>query len=619
MDYVVLTAATPEQASNYRALIAARVSAGLYPRAPAFRVYCDPVGGRVGSGGGTLLALHALFRDEAHAQPEPSANDGAEHDSPMAIRRFFASQRVLLIHAGGESRRLPCYVPEGKLFAPLAISSASTFTPVVLDVLLSLYLDYPWRRGETIMASGDVIVTFDTRLLGGGGGDNGGNHGDNNGGGGDGDGVKGACARGDLCGFGTATTLSQGSRHGVFACDASESATASAVLPVLDFLQKASEEELRRKALLPRAQRRDGSDGQGDHGDSGSDGEQCAVDTGIFSMSSEFVSALLAWAISPSEAAGPCALDQVRKAELYCDYYLEIVTACIPGLGVDEYIGRMVNGGSKLSRAHLQSLHAALENLVFRAAYLPATFLHFGSLSEFPAAVAAVQSLKLRPFYELANRDHQAIAPAPSSACASAIPSSTAASAPAPAAASLPPVDAVSAEPSSRLVLNSCGCGCDATGDTRSGGQIAMVEMCELSQLELGGANLVTGLRRMALSGRFRVPARICLDGRVLSRGRRAGPPGSGSADESTVLVYGCADSFKKSKQLADVIFCGQPIEQWLAERSLKASDIWSESQLSALANGQGETPRLRRSALQCICSTRRAGSAICPVDFNLL
>eukprot|EP00965_Chrysotila_dentata_P143992 4756136-Pleurochrysis_carterae.AAC.1 len=191
------------------------------------------------------------------------------------------------------------------------------------------------------MASGDVIVTFDTRLLGGGGGDNGGNHGDNNGGGGDGDGVKGACARGDLCGFGTATTLSQGSRHGVFACDASESATASAVLPVLDFLQKASEEELRRKALLPRAQRRDGSDGQGDHGDSGSDGEQCAVDTGIFSMSSEFVSALLAWAISPSEAAGPCALDQVRKAELYCDYYLEIVTACIPGLGVDEYIGRM--------------------------------------------------------------------------------------------------------------------------------------------------------------------------------------------------------------------------------------------------------------------------------------
>ena len=47
---------------------------------------------------------------------------------------FFAAHRVLLLHAGGESRRLPCYVPEGKLFAPLALPSPDAIATSPLDV-----------------------------------------------------------------------------------------------------------------------------------------------------------------------------------------------------------------------------------------------------------------------------------------------------------------------------------------------------------------------------------------------------------------------------------------------------------------------------------------------------
>ena len=274
---------------------------GLYPQSVAFRVYCDPPGGRVGSGGGTLVALMALLREEA---PEVAAASDAETLS-RGVAAFFSSRRVLLLHAGGESRRLPCYVPEGKLFAPLALPSASAFTPVVLDVLLSLYFRYPWSEGELILASGDVIVDFDTATLPAG------------------------FERGDLCGFGKPTSLQQGCRHGVFVFGEADGA-GGPTRPVTGFLQKAPPETLRLQALLPAG--------------AGGLAEACAVDTGIFSMSPGFVAALLGWAAAPmaapmalteggeggegGEAASP--LEATEAGGLYFDFYLEVPSAAPP-------------------------------------------------------------------------------------------------------------------------------------------------------------------------------------------------------------------------------------------------------------------------------------------------
>ena len=112
----------------YRQLVQARVDAGLYPARVAFRSTATRRAG-VGSGGGTLLAL---------SRCSATRDGGSQHRSRSAAASFFAAHRVLLLHAGGGSWRLPCYVPEGKLFAPLALPSSSSLAPVVLDALLTV-------------------------------------------------------------------------------------------------------------------------------------------------------------------------------------------------------------------------------------------------------------------------------------------------------------------------------------------------------------------------------------------------------------------------------------------------------------------------------------------------
>ena len=372
IDYVVITTSSPAQTENFRALVRSRTAAGIYPASVEFRFYCDPPGGRVGSGGGTLLALANLLVDETVADDQPAA----------AAAHFFGSKRTLIVHAGGEARRLPCYVPEGKLFAPLLLACTTAQPPTVLDVLLTLYTSYPWAKGETVVCSGDVIVHFDAAAA-----------------------LPAEFRRGDLCGFGTATSLEQGTRHGVFGCALDSAAATDPTLPVLDFFQKAPVETLRAAALLPRA--------------SAAEPEHCAVDTGIFSMSGRFVCALLAWVtrdwaeeLTPAPVDSPgshssggasspgSVLARVRRASLYFDFYLEVVAATLPGADCESYVRRMLNNGSRLPPDVLASLHEHASELELRAAYVAgARFLHFGSLPEYAASATEVAALRLAPFY----------------------------------------------------------------------------------------------------------------------------------------------------------------------------------------------------------------------------
>ena len=52
----VIVASHERQAAGMRARLAARGEAGVYPRELDFVVLADPEGGRVGSGGATVLA-----------------------------------------------------------------------------------------------------------------------------------------------------------------------------------------------------------------------------------------------------------------------------------------------------------------------------------------------------------------------------------------------------------------------------------------------------------------------------------------------------------------------------------------------------------------------------------
>jgi fucokinase len=224
-DICIITASNRIQASAFRSLIQKRVDAGLYPQEIDFRVYAGPEKGRIGSGGGTLLAIEKLL----------------SHISTDSFVSFLNSQRILILHAGGESRRLPIYAPEGKLFAPMPVDSSSLLPPIELDIQLSLFFKYPWEKGELLVGSGDVIIDFDT--------------------------VRMSSSRGDICGFSKPAPVSQGARHRVYQFDRDGKT-------IKDFFQKKSEGFLLENAVF------EGTD-------------ECALDIGLVSFSSAGVLSLV--------------------------------------------------------------------------------------------------------------------------------------------------------------------------------------------------------------------------------------------------------------------------------------------------------------------------------------
>ena len=62
---------------------------------------CDPIGHRLGSGGGTTWLLQEYFR---------SQETGA---GSLAFETWLAEEKRILIHAGGQSKRLPSYAISG--------------------------------------------------------------------------------------------------------------------------------------------------------------------------------------------------------------------------------------------------------------------------------------------------------------------------------------------------------------------------------------------------------------------------------------------------------------------------------------------------------------------------
>ena len=131
-DTVLITASSERQA-------------GGLPRAPRAppRAGALPAGARLR--GGPRPARRAGRHRRQHAVgPAPAARDAGRATRALSSARSASCSST----PGGESRRLPCYAPEGKLFSPLPIASSALLPPVVLDVQLGLFFKYPWRRGR---------------------------------------------------------------------------------------------------------------------------------------------------------------------------------------------------------------------------------------------------------------------------------------------------------------------------------------------------------------------------------------------------------------------------------------------------------------------------------------
>ena len=151
--YLILTASNDLQADGYRRQLELRRRVGLLHSFEQVLVVADPGGRRIGSGGSTIACLQEVLSHEARTQRSGDARD---------LREL----RILIIHAGGDSRRLPAYGQCGKIFVPLPGESDSPVATTLFDRQLPVYRELPAPpegRGQVVITSGDVFLGFSSQ------------------------------------------------------------------------------------------------------------------------------------------------------------------------------------------------------------------------------------------------------------------------------------------------------------------------------------------------------------------------------------------------------------------------------------------------------------------------
>ena len=124
----------------------------------------DPGGRRVGSGGSTIACLAEILNQRLGGRGSSStATPTQDLAEPHVWLEVLRGLRVLVIHAGGDSRRLPAYGPCGKVFVPLPGTSDSALGSTLFDRQLPAYLRLPAPppgAGQVVITAGDVFLGF---------------------------------------------------------------------------------------------------------------------------------------------------------------------------------------------------------------------------------------------------------------------------------------------------------------------------------------------------------------------------------------------------------------------------------------------------------------------------
>ena len=113
---------------------------------------CDPVGHRLGSGGGTAWLLQEAYRSQ-------ESGVGSQE-----FEAWLAKEKRILIHAGGQSKRLPSYAVSGKVLMPLPVfrwERGQRLSQNLLSVQLPLYEKMMAMAPDnihTMVVSGDVLI-----------------------------------------------------------------------------------------------------------------------------------------------------------------------------------------------------------------------------------------------------------------------------------------------------------------------------------------------------------------------------------------------------------------------------------------------------------------------------
>jgi galactokinase/mevalonate kinase-like predicted kinase len=339
-DYLIVTAANEEQARAYREQLGIRRDLGLISGVREILVVPDPEGLRIGSGGSTILCLLEVISRELRGR-------GKKLASPAAWQEALARIRVLIVHAGGDARRLPAYSTCGKIFIPVPGESDSALGLTLLDRQLPRYLSLPAPAdgsGQVVVTSGDVFLDFDSSLV--------------------------RFGQWGITAIGCFADPKLAAAHGVF-CPAPDG-------EVRRFLQKPSVGDQEKLGAVDR------------HGRS-------VLDIGIMSLDAAAAIRLVAACNPKAERRGrlfwsgrPAGLILGRGL----DFYREI--CCAMGRDTDRrsYIAEVRRTGSALSDGELRALYDAFSPIPFFVETVPSCiFLHFGTMRQLMASGADLISL----------------------------------------------------------------------------------------------------------------------------------------------------------------------------------------------------------------------------------
>ncbi len=327
-DYLIVTASNRAQALAYETQLKLREELGLLAEVKRTMVVADPEGKRIGSGGSTIYSILAVLNRELSDLP---AEEAADSKTWLAALRKL---RILVIHAGGDSRRLPAYAPCGKVFIPVPGDSDRAVTTTLFDRQLPIYLALPpnSRPGQVVVTSGDVLLNFDPSLV---------------------------AFKDGITGLGCHASPEEASRHGVY-CQGSGGRVRS-------YLQKPDVTEQGAQGAIDRYGR-----SILDIGVLSLDAETAVQMLGLFDVALAKDGALR-WSTSWTDALSKHGLD----------FYREICCALGTEVSVDAYRRSAYGAGSRLNETLLDCLYQMLSRVPFHVQVLrQCGFLHFGTTAQ---------------------------------------------------------------------------------------------------------------------------------------------------------------------------------------------------------------------------------------------
>jgi len=327
-DYLIVTASNEPQARAYESQLALRRELGFLPDVRQVIVVADPEGRRVGSGGSTICCLMEVINREAGARK--LAKGKLTLDACEALLREL---RVLIIHAGGDSRRLPAYGPCGKIFIPVADDCGMALGTALFDRIAPAFMSLPSGRpgaGQIIITAGDALVLFEPEKIN--------------------------FSHPGLTAVTCPATPEAASKHGVF-CPTAED-------QVSLYLQKPAPDEQRRCNAVNRF-------------------GQSLLDIGIMSFDAAFALSLCkAFGVKPGASGGLewTAAGWKDLVDLGIDFFREVCCSLGTQATAEHHAAQAIGSGSKWSKTALARVFKAMSPNAFHLSIvLRARFLHFGT------------------------------------------------------------------------------------------------------------------------------------------------------------------------------------------------------------------------------------------------